>query len=1052
MIWLLWCSEDNGLPLLERSQRAEGIDRRFHHQGKLTEDAYHALEAYSSLGEIAKRIRTLKSHQQLRSANFLLELAVLNLAIGRTTETISLLENARRIRPGDLEISTNLSAAYLTRGLSDSSPDLRDIALALSIVDSTIGSSSDSCALLYNKALALERLALFSSAKAAWRRYLRMDLCSNWRVEARTHLKVLEKLDEREAWSVSLALLQKATTRQDYTKIREVVRRFPNQTRRYAEENCLGRWARLTLDGREDEASFILSEIRDIGRALLEIAGDHMVLDSLNAITRNASTDSKRNSLLEEGHRAFQNGLDLYLQDQVENSGYDFEIAERSLRGGGSPFYRWASLYLAIVAYNHSDFEGARAKLLALKSDPLLRQYPTLAARIQWIMGMCQLSAGNPAASISSYLEALELFRVVDAQDDVGVIHHLLAENFKYLGNDAKAWEHRYQALSAIPKILEARRLYAIFDETANAMMKQGVPRVALYFRDMVVKIALEHPEPRGIAFALIRRAETYLRLNEKERALTDLETARQLGDDIREESARQYVRARLDILNGEVGLEQNRPEALASVSRAIEYYRETGNTFPLTSLYRIRASIFRSLNKPQEQKQDLLGAIREFERERSYLSNEDQITYFMQAREAFDSLVTLEVEQGQSKNAFLHTEQARARVLLDKLLPNSLTVAKIAKSQASLASLEELTAGLPIGVKLLEYVVLKDRILIWLIGYRDSHLIALPVGEVELGTLVTDLGVISGKSGASYHAKLRKLYDLLILPVKAHIREGDLLVFVPDKILYAVPFAALTDPTGRFLIREFPIVTSPSASVYMQVIRGMRSVERHGSPKVLLVANPTSATQRLEGFPVLDGAESEARKIAGLYPHSSVSLLRREEASRESFLRAAGEVDIIHFGGHSVADVNFPALSRLVLASRQGEDGALYAFEIGGLSLRKTALVVLAACQTGSGAINNSEGLMSVGRAFMSAGVPAVVTSLWSVNERWSAPFFWEFHRHVRNGKNPAEALRLAQLRAIEGCSEPGGCVGRWAGFQMMGGWYGAGRKPGVELLTNSR
>jgi CHAT domain-containing protein len=96
--------------------------------------------------------------------------------------------------------------------------------------------------------------------------------------------------------------------------------------------------------------------------------------------------------------------------------------------------------------------------------------------------------------------------------------------------------------------------------------------------------------------------------------------------------------------------------------------------------------------------------------------------------------------------------------------------------------------------------------------------------------------------------------------------------------------------------------------------------------------------------------------------------------------------------------------------------------------------LVVLSACQTGMGKEIKGEGMMGLMRAFMYAGTPSVVVSLWNVNDRSAADLMIRFYNHLwKPGSeklNKAEALRKAQLEVIGFGSKPY----HWAPFILVG------------------
>ena len=108
----------------------------------------------------------------------------------------------------------------------------------------------------------------------------------------------------------------------------------------------------------------------------------------------------------------------------------------------------------------------------------------------------------------------------------------------------------------------------------------------------------------------------------------------------------------------------------------------------------------------------------------------------------------------------------------------------------------------------------------------------------------------------------------------------------------------------------------------------------------------------------------------------------------------------MIHFAGHALSNVSFPGLSRLLFAeSAEGSSGSLFAHEIGNRDLSSVRIVVLAGCRTSSGQIRRGEGVISLARPFLAAGVPTVLATLWDLNDRASRPLFVEFHRGVRRG-----------------------------------------------------
>jgi CHAT domain-containing protein len=117
-----------------------------------------------------------------------------------------------------------------------------------------------------------------------------------------------------------------------------------------------------------------------------------------------------------------------------------------------------------------------------------------------------------------------------------------------------------------------------------------------------------------------------------------------------------------------------------------------------------------------------------------------------------------------------------------------------------------------------------------------------------------------------------------------------------------------------------------------------------------------------------------------------------------------------------------------------QSLDGFLQLHDVYNLKL-SADLVVLSACQTALGKDVRGEGLVGLTRGFMYAGAPRVVASLWQVDDAATADFMREFYSAMlTEGKRPAEALRVAQLRLSKQTQWSSPYY--WAAFTLQGEW----------------
>ena len=111
--------------------------------------------------------------------------------------------------------------------------------------------------------------------------------------------------------------------------------------------------------------------------------------------------------------------------------------------------------------------------------------------------------------------------------------------------------------------------------------------------------------------------------------------------------------------------------------------------------------------------------------------------------------------------------------------------------------------------------------------------------------------------------------------------------------------------------------------------------------------------------------------------------------------------------------------------------DGIITALELSGMDLSHTELVVLSACETGVGKIEDGEGVAGINKAFMKAGAKYVVMSLWSVPEKSTGVLMKRFYENLQKGQSYSKALREAKIWMIENKnSHPF----YWAGFVGSG------------------
>ena len=300
-------------------------------------------------------------------------------------------------------------------------------------------------------------------------------------------------------------------------------------------------------------------------------------------------------------------------------------------------------------------------------------------------------------------------------------------------------------------------------------------------------------------------------------------------------------------------------------------------------------------------------------------------------------------------------------------------------------------------------------------------------------------------------------LYKQLLEPAEPYLNKKSKLIIIPDGILNYLPFEVLlTDNKGigsgnlfsglSYLIKKYPISYGQSASVLKSLLSEQTESNTSdlGNKKLVAFGDPVyeniNDTSRapLINYKRLEFSGKEVENIASFFKKGNADIYLKNDATEENVKRE-GELkkfNYIHFATHGIIDEAKPDFSSLVLTqdNNSEEDGMLQATEIFNLKLNAD-LVVLSACQTGLGKLVRGEGMVGLTRAFMYAGTPTVLVSLWSVSDVSTATLMREFYRNLLKKKlDKTNALRKAQLSMLG--SEKFAHPFYWAPFVLIGDW----------------
>jgi CHAT domain-containing protein len=355
------------------------------------------------------------------------------------------------------------------------------------------------------------------------------------------------------------------------------------------------------------------------------------------------------------------------------------------------------------------------------------------------------------------------------------------------------------------------------------------------------------------------------------------------------------------------------------------------------------------------------------------------------------------------------------------------------AASQLLQAITEETDRDVPTA--LLEYFGVGGDIVIFVVFRGSLKIERIPGACAETQRLVTLLrlnisrsasavaggGAVSETLARNARGILARLYDLLIRPAAGHLAGAARLVIVPHGVMHHVPFHALYDGE-RYLIEDHEVSYSPSADLLSHF------AARHGG-----LPDPGPGERQSIVFAYardgrLPHVEVEGRWVADVL---TGRLCRGAEASIAAFQSDATKCGIVHIAAHGDFNPEEPMLSSLDLY-----DGQLSTLDVFEMELN-CSLVTLSACETALGVTGAGDELMGLSRAFLFAGAPSLVLSLWMVDDRSTAALMREFYIALCDGQSKAAALRRAQLSLLRNQVIGDTDVSSpffWAPFQLIG------------------
>ena len=696
---------------------------------------------------------------------------------------------------------------------------------------------------------------------------------------------------------------------------------------------------------------------------------------------------------------------------------------------------------------------------------------------------------GKYHQALTTYREARAKFEKTGATSTkIASIYHDEAVVYHNLGRHEKAEIGYQKSIEVFQKEENKLDLGVIWNNIGKIREQRKEYNTALDAYDTALSFfqGKENIDARQLtARTLTYQGNVHRHLKEFEEAIATLRTSLEMRKELGDRPGEGVTLARLATAYRDLG---NYRLAMERYRQALEIFEDVGDRLEIARTLTDVGATYLEQKKWNLAKHELKKAIATFDTLCSDLgdsttkphsikpfdrdTDENKIAFLDTQARTYQLLQKALVRQNKQEEALEVSEQARTRAFADLLAERLGSRIGEVRVPCDSPKLDEIrNAAKEKQATFVEYSFIEEdeEMYIWTIEPEGKiHFRAvdlkkeLPEGlnakidEIRQG-LTQDSRALEHFWQERSSDRFKQMYRVLIEPIEDLLPENpeDEVIFIPQGFLFLLPFAALQDAEGKYLIEKHTLTVASSIRVLELQRHGaawnarrMRGKRRRptvvGTPSsVAVVGNPVMPEiprdlgEEPRSLPSLVGAEEEAIAIAR---YLGAKPLVGSEATKKAVLEKMQSARIIHLATHGLLDdLGTGVPGAIALAPNKGEsagedesNGLLMAYDV--LTMRLQAeLVVLSACDSGLGKVTG-DGIVGLSRAFAAAGVPSLVVSLWKVPDRPTKEMMVEFYqqlgRGLRQEPNKARALRRAMLEMKEKYDNPKD----WAAFVLVG------------------
>ena len=835
---------------------------------------------------------------------------------------------------------------------------------ALAAADAALRIEPNHAEALFNRALILDRMGLFDEAREAWTRYLAVDPSSKWAEEARSRLAELPAAKRSSQFDRIQPRLEDAAVRGDAQAVRTLLAGDGARARAFAETEFLGRWGEGVLQKKDGEAARSLTIARAIGAALASDTNETLLRDAVQSI--DAASPPDRQSLA-SAHAAYRAGRIAYSRHDLDHATGDFTRAATLFAQTRSPMELTARFYLASIRQMKNESGAAADLQRCLTAADAHPGYRALGAYVRWELGRARMFDYDWPDAAAILADGARQFRESGDRTNEAFVESMLAYCLAAGGRGDDAWSSRIRSFRALSAEGNAARLVSAINGATLAEVGAGRSEAALALaqlpRPAAMTAAADTTQTLLLFDTLQYKSMLESTLGRSAAALRTARDAAALAHQLPDASLRAQRLADADVLGGAAMAASNPAAAIVALTRAVDFYRRADVAFALPEALLLRARCALRTGARDAAARDLEEGMSIVERHRDRVAGAAGTGVLNADQALFTEAMRMHLDGNENAAAFATAERSRGATI---------TVPEL---QARLRGS---------ATAVLEIVVLDDSVAAFAVTEKDFRVARAAPAKLS-GDILSETGTQAAAA----------LYDQLISPVDGVLHGVRHLIVVPDPSLQRIPFAALFDSaTSTYLVERVTVAVASSAASLQRSADSM-------STSVATIALPSGGET---GTGALPQAERELAEIAGFYRHATTAA-----ATLASLRDALGAADVVHVAGHTEQQRE-GGEHALLLADHERASSR----SVAASALPNARLLVLAACETLRPPASNDTRALSLGAAFVAAGVPDVIGTLTPVGDRDARTFFRELHRRLASEVSPAEALRAAQIDAL--------------------------------------